>query len=161
MRDAFGGVFTMNLLLVFIVVLTGFAAVSLNYAKAFRIKNGIIDFIEQEQILNLKDYYKKHSTMPKIDDILDRANYNVECTDGNGEIKSKVGGPYAICYNGIIIEQTETKNDVIHYTITTYASWNLGIFNMVLGLAGEDKNSEEPISGVWKITGEAKVVKVI
>ena len=161
MRDAFGGVFTMNLLLVFIVVLTGFAAVSLNYAKAFRIKNGIIDFIEQEQILNLKDYYKKHSTMSKIDDILDRASYNVECTDGNGEIKSKIGEPYAICYNGIIIEQTETKDDIIHYTITTYASWNLGIFNMVLGLTGRDQNSEEPISGAWKITGEAKVVKVI
>ena len=53
MRDAFGGVFTMNLLLVFIFIYVAVTAVSLNYAKAFRAKNAVIDFIEQKEVTDL------------------------------------------------------------------------------------------------------------
>ena len=50
MRDAFGGEFMIRLMMVFIVVYVGFGAISLNYAKTFRLKNKIIDIIEQESI---------------------------------------------------------------------------------------------------------------
>ena len=53
MRDAFGGVFMIRLFLVFIVIYVAFTAVSLNYAKAFRIKNEIISFIEENEITSL------------------------------------------------------------------------------------------------------------
>ena len=39
MRDSFGGVFMTNLFLVFIFIYVAFTAVSLNYAKAFKVKN--------------------------------------------------------------------------------------------------------------------------
>jgi len=61
MRDAFGGVFTMNLLLVFIFIFVAFAAVSLNYAKAFKVKNSIIDieiFIVAEENIAIEEKYE-------------------------------------------------------------------------------------------------------
>ena len=69
MRDAFGGVFTMNLLLVFIFIFVAFSAVSLNYAKAFKLKNDIIDFIETNEIIDLssKTMEKKHLVVVSVD----------------------------------------------------------------------------------------------
>ena len=49
MRDAFGGTFMIKLGLVFLVVYVSFMAVAINYAKAFRVKNQIINIIEQYQ----------------------------------------------------------------------------------------------------------------
>ena len=51
MRDAFGGEFMIRLFLVFIFIYIMFSAVSLNYAKAFRLKNSVIDYLEKNEIL--------------------------------------------------------------------------------------------------------------
>ena len=76
MRDAFGGVFMMRLMLVFIVVFVGFGAISLNYAKAFRIKNKVIDLIEQQEIKNITNV-KNYTS--KLDAIVTNADYNISC----------------------------------------------------------------------------------
>ena len=54
MREAFGGSFTIKLMLIFLAVYVTFIAVALNYAKAFRVKNGVIDIIEQNE--GIDDY---------------------------------------------------------------------------------------------------------
>ena len=47
MRDAFGGSFMIMIFLVFIMVYISFTAVALSYAKAFKVKNAVIDFTEK------------------------------------------------------------------------------------------------------------------
>ena len=49
MRDAFGGAFMLKIALVFFVVYVCFMAMAINYAKAFRIKNRLVNIIEQYQ----------------------------------------------------------------------------------------------------------------
>ena len=49
MRDAVGGTFMMYVLLVFLAVYIMFVAVAFNYARAFRVKNKVIDIIEQNE----------------------------------------------------------------------------------------------------------------
>ena len=90
MRDSFGGVFMIRLFLVFIFIFVAFTAISLNYAKAFRIKNKIIDFIEENEIISLSEK-KFGSKIEKLDTILQKANYNKNCTDGNGSIMTQEG----------------------------------------------------------------------
>ena len=53
MNDAFGGAFMIKLFLVFIFVYICFTALALNYAKAFKVKNMIIDYIENNEITDL------------------------------------------------------------------------------------------------------------
>ena len=48
MRDAFGGAFSIQIFLIFILIYVSFIAVSLNYAKAFKVKSAIIDYIEDK-----------------------------------------------------------------------------------------------------------------
>lgn len=157
MRDAFGGAFMIKLFLVFIVLYVSFAAVSLNYAKAFRVKNKIIDYIEQNEIIDL---YKLETG---LDPILNRGQYNKTCIDGNGIINNKENQEIGYCYRGVTIiineEKTSSNKNVITYTVNTYADWNMGNLNTILSLGGKSKNSEKYVNGTWKISGEAKVIK--
>ena len=165
MRDAFGGVFTMNFMLVFIFIFVAFSAISLNYAKAFRLKNFIIDFVEENEIVNLSDIDAKTD---ELNSILNKANYYKpeRCPNSNNGIIKNTEGTKdtAYCYNGIYIyeisRQTveETNKQIIQYGIITYADWNLGALNKILALGGKDENSEAYITGLWPINGEAQVV---
>lgn len=164
MRDAFGGVFMTNLLLVFIFIYVAFTAVSLNYAKAYRVKNSIIDFIEENEIIEFNSP-KFLDKLDQIDVILQNANYNKTCEAGNGNIVTTPGIIDGYCYNGIVILKdreesvsgTTAKN--IYYKVLTYADWNLGALNKILALGGRSESSQPVVSGTWEITGEAKVVK--
>lgn len=166
MRDAFGGVFMMRLMLVFIVIFISFTAVSFKYAKSFRVKNEVIDFVEQNQIIDLDLFFNKgnNSNLSNLSVVLSTAGYDVSCTDigfNDGNIIDKeTEKVIGYCYNGIIIKKNEQKStdDTIYYTINTYANWELGFLNNILALGGRDPNSEKSIGGRWKITGEAIVV---
>ena len=50
MRDAFGGTFMIQVFLVFILIYISFTALALNYAKAFKVKNKVIDYLENTEI---------------------------------------------------------------------------------------------------------------
>ena len=171
MRDAFGGVFMIRLMLVFIVIYVAFAAISLNYAKAFKIKNSVISYIEENDI---QDFCNENK-LKDLGDILEGYHTSVECDPakykGNAscplELKREDElSPKRYCYRGIIIEeQTDTirnvnqKVEVINYKVITFASWNLNFMNRILMLTGQNPNADDVINGSWEITGEARVVK--
>ena len=163
MRDSFGGVFMFRLLLVFIFIFVAFTAVSLNSAKSFRVKNKVIDFIEQNEITQLSG---KNFTdnLPKLEAIIKSSDYNKSCEKGDGTITSKEGNLVGYCYKGIVIlkdseENIEgTKSKRIQYQVITYADWNLGALNKLLVLGGKQENSESYVNGTWQIIGTAKVI---
>ena len=47
MRDAFGGIVNIVIIVVFLVIVSGYMAYTVNYTKAFRVKNKIITTFEQ------------------------------------------------------------------------------------------------------------------
>ena len=47
MRDAFGGVANLVIIVVFLTLVSGYLAFNVNYTKAFRVKNKIISLYEQ------------------------------------------------------------------------------------------------------------------
>lgn len=172
MRDAFGGVFTMNLLIVFIFIYIAVTAVSLNYAKAFKVKNAVIDYIEERQISDLDqhfDYFRFNlQNQNFLDEDLDRLSYHKTCEEvgykDNILIQNvkNLFGQDEYCYRGVVIKETSrepiegTNSKIVYYEVKTYASWNLGVFNKLLALVG--KGPESPLKGTWTVKGEAKVV---
>ena len=63
MRESFGGAFIINLLLVFIVIFISFMAVTISYAKAFRVKNQVINIVEQNRYSGTGDSYVEGHSM--------------------------------------------------------------------------------------------------
>lgn len=173
MRDAFGGIFMIRLLLVFIVIYVAFAAISLNYAKAFKIKNSVISYIEENDI---QDFCNENK-LKDLGNILDKYHSSVECD--SSKYKGSASCPLELkredellprryCYHGVIIEEhTDTTTnvnksvEVINYKVSTFASWNLNFMNRILMLTGQNPNADDVINGSWEITGEARVVKRI
>ena len=97
MREAFGGTFLSKLTMVFLVIYIIFIAMALNYAKAFKTKNGIIDYIERYEGFN--EY-----SQSAIDSYLDRIGYNVPTQGPDGSYADS--HPNAVCYDrGYCIER--------------------------------------------------------
>ena len=163
MRDAFGGVFMFNLFIVFIYILVAFSAVSLTYAKAFRLKNSLITYVEEQEIISLN---LDNNRLEGIEEIIQNAKYHKTCDSigyNEGTSTSAEGKNDGYCYKGIVIRIKDgypkkiegTTSKLIVYEVITYADWNLGILNKFLAISGR---TDEGINGFWTIIGEAQVV---
>lgn len=152
MRDAFGGAFMIKLFLVFIIIYVSFTALALNYAKAFKVKNKIIEYIESNELvnfsnlsaqefMNMQNFFDKeiHGTM----------NYfgTIDC-DGDA----------IYCKDGIKITKAGTSKNTEgnYYKVTTAFGWNINFFNILNDLSGSNKK-KAPI-GMWIISGETKLI---
>lgn len=155
MRDAFGGEFMIRLFLVFIVIYVAFAAISLNYAKAFRIKNKVISYIEENDITSLDDLNCENGLGP----LIAKNQYSKSCLNGNGTINNDDNQLIGYCCNGVVITTKEITNNNYIYTVNTYADWNVGALNMILTFGGQKQNSKGIVDGSWEISGEANVKK--
>lgn len=68
MRDSIAGAWLYSIVLVFIVLLVGFIAISINYNKAYKLKTTVVNLIEQNQGINDR-------TLKLIDGYLDNNGY--------------------------------------------------------------------------------------
>ena len=110
MREAFGGVFLTKLMMIFLVIYIIFIAMALNYAKAFKTKNGIIDYIERYEGFN---EYSKNA----IDSYLEEINYYVPSQGPNGSYANS--HPEATCYSqGYCIEKVEKDGRIVSKVVT-------------------------------------------
>lgn len=84
MKAATGNATLMNIIIIFLVVVLGMLVASITYTKAFRVKNRIIDIIEQYDgdFVNHKDDIKG-----KITDTLSRSGHSLKGTSSCGSLK--------------------------------------------------------------------------
>ena len=78
MREAIGGTWIFSIVIVFIVLFTGYLAVSVNYSRAFKVKSNIVSIIEQHEGLN-------DGAEAEIDSYLSGIGYAVYGTCAEGE----------------------------------------------------------------------------
>ena len=121
MRDAVGGTFMIKLILVFLAVYIIFMGAALNYAKAFRVKNKVMDIIEQNEGMEEADFNNLSGTnnlgvTGKINEYLSTVSYNVSLTDKNKENKG-------VCFDrGYCIDKKESTNVDGVYLVDSYGS---------------------------------------
>ena len=159
MRDAFGGAFMIKLLVVFIVIYVGFTAIALNYAKAFKVKNKVIQYLEDNEIADTTalDTIKFNRYIEET--IVEEMDYKVTRSGCSAkEIPSYCKNFY--CENGIEINQcqvdaTDSNKEGTYYTVTTAFGWEIPFLNVLLRLNDED---DEATSGLWTITGETRTI---
>lgn len=146
MRDAFGGTFMIKLMLIFLAIYISFVAVALNYAKAFRVKNSIIDIIEQNEGIGDYTDNSTNSVLGQIDNYLNTVSYYVNLsnvTSNNNNLH---------CYDrGYCIEEfSSTGIDGLqnkYYKVTTYIKIDLPFFglNFPIAVTGETRKIERII----------------
>lgn len=125
MRDAYGGTFMIQLLLIFLAIYVAFIAIALNYAKAFRVKNRIIDIIEQNEGIDYLDQ-STESTLGQINEYLHQASYYVKLDDN--QLNNDSGTLH--CYKeGYCIEEFNAY-DGKYYKVYTYMKFDMPFFGI-------------------------------
>ena len=144
MREAFGGAFTIKLMLIFLAIYIAFIAVALNYAKAFRVKNKIIDIIEQNEGIDSYIDTKEGSVIGDINSYLNTVSYYVNLANIKNNNTENIN-----CYDrGYCIEETTAPvTDGIkskYFKVTTYININFAFFklNFNIPITGETRKIE-------------------
>lgn len=145
MREAFGGTYTIQLILIFLAIYIAFIAVALNYAKAFRVKNRIIDIVEQHEGFDFNDT-SEGSAQNEIKNYLNRVSYYVKLTNISD---NTVNDTYRCYSEGYCIEKvssTVVNNNIeqSYYKITTYVNIDMQVFRLkfTIPIQGETRRIE-------------------
>lgn len=161
MKDAFGATYYIGFALFFIALFASMLAVALNYSKAFRVKNTIISYIEENEGV-MDDALKK-----KIEDYAKSAKYYVNNVNPGSKVKvydefdvsdvecSSMG--YCIYHyvpgdtgsTGAKSNAVEYKGD--YYKVVTYVQVEFFINTIINENIGLDLDFKIPVSGETRV----------
>ena len=113
MRESIGSTWIFMLVISFTFIFTGFLVLSLNYSKAYKIKNEVTSIIEKYEGLTNADPYNNKGSIKIINQYLSNSGYN---SKGACQI-----GDYAAhdLYDYSLTEITNTNNkEKFYYCIT-------------------------------------------
>lgn len=145
MKDAFGGIFNLAIISVFLVVVMGILGLTVNYTKAFRAKNIIISSIEQYGT-GSTCFNKGEPCFEKIKSELESIAYrphSISCpSSGTDGISNWYGAPRdATGQNEILYcyaekDSYQDKRKVVHFSfrVVTQVDIDIPIINKIMGM---------------------------
>lgn len=155
MREAIGATWIMGIVLVFIVMFSGYLAFSVNYAKAFKVKDGIVDRIEkhngfnQETVDDIADFMsgisynsrgKCSREVNEHDPLLVGVTRNVPEEGGLDEL-------YNYCIRKVSANNPSGQLTAAYYKVVVFFSLSLPILDQIsnFSVTGETTNLYYPI----------------
>lgn len=135
MRDAIGQVFALQVILAFVLLINGYMAYSVNYARAFRVKNYIVDTIEEYE-----GPYNDEA-IAKINTMINQMTYKVpprlvqDFIDDNASAEEK-GCQNGWCYiaHDVSIDDADGERTGKYYSVVTFVNINIPVINNIVGL---------------------------
>ena len=139
MRDAFGGLINLVIIVVFLIIVSGYLAYNVSYAKAFRVKNKIISTIEEFEgqcdfsndedtcVKIINTYMMQIGYSPLGSDEINISNFdapsnckpqNINCQTGYCTMKCEYGGSVGTNY--------------YYYRVVTYVTLDIPIINKIM-----------------------------
>lgn len=137
MREAMGGALLLKLVMIFIVIYVCFLAVAINYSITFRVKNQIINLIEEYEGYDL--------AKNKIEEYVANVGY-YRAFNAFDNDKSCTDGYYSSGYCIQPISYANSKRGM-HYRVTTYVSFDFPIIGRLMNF---------PVSGETKVIYDIK-----
>lgn len=138
MRDAIGGAMSLQIIIIFLIIINCYLAFSVNYTKAFRVKNEIRSIIEKNEGLTC-------SAMNQINDLMIKNKYNMNpqfenwCRNNGYSVARAEAGSFCYKYNKIDVTGTSSTNSLYkgaYYTVATFVNIDIPLVNNILPFAG-------------------------
>jgi len=162
MRDAFGGSFMIRIFLIFILIYILLTAVVLNYAKAYRAKDLVVSYLEDNEIddigsMSADDLTKMEEYFESV--LVGTLGYvtPLSPTDCKSE-----DGEEVFCFEpGIKIRRidkpTSSNKLGVYYQVTTYYRYDIGFLRAIKAADNSDVDKTSDI-GKWEISGETRPI---
>lgn len=162
MREAIGGTWLFQIVIIFILLFTAFMCLSINHSKAFNVKNTIIKTIERSEGLDLTTEAPDNETIQTIVNYLNEISYRTtgNCPNGytgynrSGKLDSN-NSAFCIYKQGSTI--TDTYNEIpdsSYYRVVVFFQLDLPIFNEAFNfkVTGDTRkvNTSYTRNGVYK-----------
>ena len=163
MRDAFGGAFMIRIFMIFILIYILLTALALNYAKAYRAKELIIAYLEDNEIYKISDMSAEEQEAMEgyFESVLvGKLGYVVPMVQ---ESCPQEETREIYCFSpGITIERFEKPTDDanklgVYYKVTTYYRYNIG-FLRVIKAANNSEVDHQNDFDKWTISGETRPI---
>lgn len=134
MRDAFGGLMNMVIIVVFLVLVSGYLAFNVNYTKAFRVKNKIITTIEQyEGVCEPGPMNSGNKCNDAIKEYMSSVGYNASNLKIDGYQCADQAG---YCIKKYDAQRDDTANPdldkKVYYKVTTAVVIDIPIINKIM-----------------------------
>jgi hypothetical protein len=142
MKEAFGTAYVVNFVIIFVILFIFFFVAGMSYTKAFKIKNRIVDIIEENEC------YSEDATCTsktEIDEILKDAGYRV--TNSKPDCK-QIKGADPLTTN------TNTFNYCVYKFDTNRGSYYKAAAFMYYEIPVIGAHMQFPVYGETKVMGE-------
>ncbi len=131
MKDSIGAIPALAMVFAFIIIISGYLAFNINYSKAFKMKSGIIDFLQESENLGVADI---ETVKGKVSQYAHSIGYSAtdeflhkNCPESDGWKKVTQNG---WCYK---VEKDEGSSVTTTYIrVKTFVSIDVPIINKVL-----------------------------
>jgi hypothetical protein len=135
MRESIGGALMLRIFLVVIVIFVVFLCVSANFARAFRVKNGVITIIEQYEGINDK-------SIPLVEEYISRMGYSCYDPTNYDNITNYVLMIDSSHPNGVSDDAVDVEGRI--YNVQVCTDWNFPIIDAF---------------GTWRFMGKTELIK--
>ncbi len=115
MRQAIGSTWIMQLVIIFMLIFVAFLALTINYTKAFKIKNELVTMIEKYEGLSVG----KNGSVALINNYLKYNNYTIKSTCEEGEWGAK-------SLDSEVLEYSESK-EKYYYCVKKTSTATIGL----------------------------------
>ena len=134
MQEAFGGMSMMKMFMIFFVIYVCFMAIDLNFAKIYRVKNYVINTLEQYQYSGDQN----DLALTHLDEYLDNVPYTIKNEDIANECKKY--GENSVTYHGVcVVPLGEERAKYYKVVVFLRAEFPFLNFNMTIPASGETK----------------------
>ncbi len=166
MKEAVGGVSLFTIVIVFVILFTGYVSLSINYSKAYNVKNELINIIRNQGGVCTSDTASLNDNCynfgEQISDYFKETNYRArgKCSDGfvgytkNGELATGNAGA-AFCVRGIPANGNSELPNALYYQVQVFWQLDIPIFSSIFNfrINGETARVYAPNECVGQYTG--------
>ncbi len=150
MRESIGATWILGIVLVFITLFSGYLAFSVNYSKAFRVKDAVIERIEKhsgvtaDSIEEIQSYVNEvgYSSRGNCSNVSNTDLKRIGILEGVVEYPPSEGKLYNICIEKVSAYNPSGQLSSAYYKVTVFFSFNIPIlnFNSAFHVDGETAN---------------------
>ena len=150
MREAIGGTWLFQIVIVLILLFAGFLALAINYTKAFKVKNEIINIIERNNGFTVGINQIDMTTEEQITQYLSTVGYRTTgiCNeeDGSGYPMHFLSNKYYYCVRSLTTKSKEIEQQT-YYKIKVFFNIDIPVINRWLSfsISGTTKVINDPI----------------
>lgn len=154
MKESIGGVSLFNIVIVFVLLFAGYISLSINYSKAYNVKNEILNIIKNQGGVctsSNRDSNNCYLFAEQITDYFNEANYRSTgtCDDGwvgydrEGQINNRNS---AFCVRGIRANSNSELPNALYYQVKVFYQLDLPLISSIVefSIYGETSRVYDP-----------------